>query len=76
MCMEDTLFVHGGICGSFAGGITCCLGHVPGEAPPLAGKSVDVREWVDRLNAWGRREVEEVRGCMHLSQLVLPLSRC
>lgn len=61
----DRLFVHGQVIGNqFPHGqvegadednVACCVGVVPGHPKPVA----NVREWVEKLNAWGRQQVED-----------------
>ena len=51
----DTLYVHGGIIGKFAGDETDALGYVPGRE----GRVMEVRAWVDELNEWMREQVDQ-----------------
>jgi len=63
--LGQSLFVHGQIVGNhFKPGtvrgadqnsVAWCVGVVPDEERPTA----DVRQWLKRLNAWARREIEE-----------------
>ena len=54
-----TLYVHGGLCGTYRDGATDCIGYVPGYVP-VAGAPLrieDAAEWVDALNRWAREQV-------------------
>ena len=54
--IDGTLFVHGGLVGTgWAGGATDCLGFVPGQNQRID----DVQEWVQALNEWKEKQVDE-----------------
>lgn len=57
----NTLFVHGGIIGRFSSdrrpeaASESCLGYIPGQT----GRVKNVKEWVTKLNAWCKEQVQE-----------------
>lgn len=56
--VSGTLYVHGGLLGRFGEGTTDCFGDVPGRSERIVS---DARAWVDELNAWKDRMVDEWR---------------
>jgi len=56
--LNDTLYVHGGLIGTFKNGESSALGHVPGR--PF-GRIADVMEWVHALNEWKSEQLREWR---------------
>lgn len=53
---HKTLFVHGGIINGDADASLSALGKVPGEP---SQRLTSVTEWVDKLNAWYRSQVQD-----------------
>jgi len=51
--IEGSLYVHGGIVGSFSDGSTDNLGCIPGMSERVA----DVNTWVNQLNAWKSAQI-------------------
>ncbi|KAL7691564.1 putative calcineurin-like phosphoesterase domain, ApaH type [Plasmopara halstedii] len=53
---HQTLFLHGGIINGNQNASLSALDRVPGESSTHRGS---VQEWVDRLNAWYRAQIQE-----------------
>ncbi|KAL1526378.1 hypothetical protein AB1Y20_015091 [Prymnesium parvum] len=55
LVLNRTLFLHGGLVGSYRSGSSICYGHVPGQKVRV----LDTRKWVGALNAWAMQQVAD-----------------